>query len=171
MSGRTLVVTVVSTVLLTGWIFFVQTVKGDTGNAASSQESTTEYRVWKDKSERFSVEAVLVEQDSQRVKLKRKDGRTLSLPIARLSQKDQDFLKEQSENPFAIAEKEEASKASSTAASPSAPAASQETAKTESTAKGAVDPARLYEIEELKQSFVTGDRSSEKSLVSGGNSV
>lgn len=62
-----------------------------------------EQRLWKDASGKFQIRAALVEQTATTVRLHTADGRELSVPIQRLSQADQDYLKSLSapaENPF-----------------------------------------------------------------------
>lgn len=65
---------------------------------------TGEPRLWKDTTGKFQVRAALVEQTETEVRLHTDDGRELLVPISRLSQGDQDYLKSAnapSTNPFA----------------------------------------------------------------------
>ena len=59
---------------------------------ACVSSSIAEGRTWKDTTGKFSVEAELVEQTDQAVVLKRADGSTITVPIARLSDADRQFL-------------------------------------------------------------------------------
>lgn len=54
-------------------------------------------RTWTDRSGRFSVKAELVSVSDGQVKLKRIDGRVITLSVARLSKADQKFLKASAE--------------------------------------------------------------------------
>lgn len=54
-----------------------------------------EPRAWTDDSGGFRVEAELVAFDSERVSLRRTDGREIAVPIARLSEPDKAFLRRQ----------------------------------------------------------------------------
>ncbi len=71
-------------------------------------------RTWTDSSGSFTMEATLQEFDGKTAKLKKKDGKILSLPAEKLSDEDRKYLsqkKEQSpENPFEVAEKSSAEK-------------------------------------------------------------
>lgn len=63
-----------------------------------------EQRLWKDVTGKFQIRAVLVEQTASAVRLHTADGREISVPIERLSQSDQDYLKSlaaPADNPFA----------------------------------------------------------------------
>ncbi|MEM8669075.1 MAG: SHD1 domain-containing protein [Planctomycetota bacterium] len=58
-------------------------------------------RKWSDQTGKFEIEAQLVEQDGDNVLLKRADQRTISVPVAKLSEADQRYLKGLSEeSPF-----------------------------------------------------------------------
>jgi|GEM_PF-697258 len=52
-----------------------------------------EFRVWKDQTGAYSVEAVLLEFDETTVLLRKKEGGTVRVPIARLSPADQEYLR------------------------------------------------------------------------------
>ena len=85
-----------------------------------------EMRKWTDSTGSFSVNAKLVSNEDGSVKLEKEDGRIITLPLTKLSDKDQTYLeelkKQNSEaNPFAGGEM----KATPTAPnnSPSKPAA------------------------------------------------
>ena len=52
----------------------------------------TKERVWSDKTGKHKVLAVFVKQTDTQVSLRKRDGKTKTLPIAALCQKDQDFL-------------------------------------------------------------------------------
>jgi len=69
-----------------------------------------ETRTWTDSSGSFTIEASLVSFDGNTVKLKKEDGKILSLNIDKLSDVDQRYLTEgpSSENPFEAAERAEA---------------------------------------------------------------
>lgn len=61
----------------------------------------TEYRLWTDASGKFQVEAEYVAVVDGKVQLRRKDGREISVPLARLSKADQEEVKKlQAANPF-----------------------------------------------------------------------
>jgi hypothetical protein len=67
--------------------------------SSSSTESSTEeagddYRTWSDASGKFKIEAKFVQQKQGFVQLQKRDGKLVSIAIAKLSQADQDFLKE-----------------------------------------------------------------------------
>jgi hypothetical protein len=52
-----------------------------------------ESRVWSDATGGFKVDAVFMEVDNEKVKLKRADGKEVSVPISRLSKIDQEYIK------------------------------------------------------------------------------
>ena len=60
-----------------------------------------EYRTWVDQTGKFRVEAKLHSADDTKVVLRTKDGRELAVPVSKLSDADQEFVKEASANPFA----------------------------------------------------------------------
>ena len=60
-------------------------------------------RIWTDATGRFKVKAKLLEHNSTELKLLTDAGKEVTLPLAKLSQEDRDFLESQSgksENPF-----------------------------------------------------------------------
>jgi hypothetical protein len=64
-------------------------------NAASLKTSEpTEARVWKDKSGKFSVTATLVSFDGKTARLRKSDGKTISVALDALSPEDQRVLRE-----------------------------------------------------------------------------
>lgn len=52
-----------------------------------------EVREWRDTTGRFAVRAELIEFNGTTAKLKKTDGRTIEVPVERLSDEDRDFLK------------------------------------------------------------------------------
>ena len=50
------------------------------------------FRVWKDKSGKFKIEAQFVDSDGAKVKLQKKDGATVEVPIEKLCDEDREFL-------------------------------------------------------------------------------
>ncbi|MGO8748903.1 MAG: SHD1 domain-containing protein [Thermoguttaceae bacterium] len=63
----------------------------------------SEQRLWKDTTGKFQIHAALIEQTASAVRLRTADGREVSVPIQRLSQADQDYLKSlnaPADNPF-----------------------------------------------------------------------
>lgn len=50
------------------------------------------FRTWKDNSGAFQIEAQLAGRTTEAVQLRRRDGRTVTVPINRLSDQDRDFL-------------------------------------------------------------------------------
>ena len=76
-----------------------------------SLNAAEQSRVWTDSSGTFTIDAALLNFDGETVKLKKKDGKILSLAIDKLCEEDRDFLSEKSgksriENPFESAEKQ-----------------------------------------------------------------
>jgi hypothetical protein len=69
-----------------------------------------EVRTWKDKSGKFSIRAELVESDGTTVKLKKEDGKVISVPVDRLSDQDRQFLESQEKSAFGGAAPGEAGK-------------------------------------------------------------
>ena len=89
--------------------------------AESSQTSdksiahNAKMRTWNDATGSYSVKATLLSAENGKVKLKKEDGRVLTLPVAKLSEEDNAYLKElekaaaaeaDENNPFAGGEKE-----------------------------------------------------------------
>lgn len=62
--------------------------------AAKLPAEAAKPRTWTDSTGKFSVEATLADIKDGQATLKRTDGRTVTLPVERLSQADQDYLKE-----------------------------------------------------------------------------
>lgn len=61
-----------------------------------------EIRTWTDESGKFSVDAELMSAAGDKVRLRREDGRIVSIAIDRLSQADQDFIAQQLEREASI---------------------------------------------------------------------
>lgn len=57
-----------------------------------------ELRVWTDATGRFTIEATLIQANATTVTLKKKSGEEITLPVAKLSQPDQAFLKRTTED-------------------------------------------------------------------------
>jgi hypothetical protein len=75
---------------------FIQTesLSAPTSNSPQgSPKSENEFRTWADKSGKFSTEAQFVSSDGVKVKLKRRDGKTIEVPKETLSEQDQVYLK------------------------------------------------------------------------------
>ncbi|GAB6188180.1 SHD1 domain-containing protein [Thermopirellula anaerolimosa] len=72
--------------------------------------AAAEVRTWKDKTGKFSIRAELVESDGTTVKLKRADGKVISVPVDRLSDQDRQFLEAQEKSAFGGAAPGEAGK-------------------------------------------------------------
>jgi hypothetical protein len=51
-------------------------------------------RTWNDATGRFSIEAEFVSADDERVKLRKKDGSTVDVPIKKLSKADRDWIRD-----------------------------------------------------------------------------
>src|SRR5688572_7131316 len=79
-----------------------------------------EFRQWSDATGRFKVQATLVEVADGDVLLKNEAGKTLRIPIDRLSAADQEFLNA-GDNPFEMVDEEGAG--SPTTPTPSSPVA------------------------------------------------
>lgn len=68
----------------------------------SALQGAEETRTWRDRSGKFEVKAALERVRDDKVVLKKPDGKTLTVPLDKLSQKDRDYVKNlSSENPFA----------------------------------------------------------------------
>jgi hypothetical protein len=52
----------------------------------------TRFRTWTDASGEFKVEAILVKATEDSVTLRRKDGKVITIPVARLCEEDQELL-------------------------------------------------------------------------------
>ncbi len=84
--------------LLVSLVLLVLVARG----AALGQQNET--RLWKDSSGKFQIRATLIEQTATAVRLHTADGREIAVPLARLSQEDQDYLKSlnaSADDPFA----------------------------------------------------------------------
>jgi len=68
-------------------------ILGCLGTMALLAADVGEFRVWKDQTGVYSVEAVLLEFDETTVLLRKKDGSTVRVPIARLSPADREYLR------------------------------------------------------------------------------
>ncbi len=77
--------------------------RSETPTAVGDQEM----RTWHDASGKFEIEATLVSVKDQTVTLKKKDGRTIRVPLKKLSAEDQNFIREQSQAAFGDAEADE----------------------------------------------------------------
>ncbi len=67
----------------------------------SEEQAQPESREWSDKQGKFKIDAVLVEQKKDRIRLKRNDGKIIEVLIDKLCPADVEYLKERnSENPF-----------------------------------------------------------------------
>jgi hypothetical protein len=60
--------------------------------------TTPEFRRWRDTTGRFSVDAALVAVNQDWVVLRKKDGQTINVPLAKLSDSDIEFVKKQRQN-------------------------------------------------------------------------
>ncbi len=58
----------------------------------ASEPKAGGYRIWRDASGSFSVEAMLVKSDGKSVQLKKKDGKIVTVPLEKLSDADKKFL-------------------------------------------------------------------------------
>ncbi|HBJ35799.1 MAG TPA: hypothetical protein DDZ51_13845 [Planctomycetaceae bacterium] len=59
-----------------------------------SLQSPEPVRIWRDKSDKYSITATLVDFDSKAVQLRKEDGTIVSVPTVNLSQEDIDYLKQ-----------------------------------------------------------------------------
>ncbi|QEG21666.1 SHD1 domain-containing protein [Mariniblastus fucicola] len=71
-------------------------------------------RTWKSEDGKFEIRAKMVRVESKKIRLEKEDGKSIAVPIDRLSQKDQDYIAKNSdgsetvnENPFDVADTEE----------------------------------------------------------------
>jgi hypothetical protein len=78
--------------------------EGDAKPAETQPESTAQpgLRTWRDASGSFEVEARFVTYQNEKVTLQRKDGRKINVPLERLCEEDQVYVKKQPKpvNPF-----------------------------------------------------------------------
>lgn len=73
------------------------------GAPNSAPTSSPGYRLWKDSTGRFEIEALLLSLDNGLVRLLRRDRKEISVPFSRLSDADQKFIEKslsESSNPF-----------------------------------------------------------------------
>lgn len=77
---------------------------GSRANSPSSPvEIKSDLRTWSDKTGRFKMEATFVSEENGSVKLLRKDGKQAVIPLDKLSEADQAFVKKTlDENPFEV---------------------------------------------------------------------
>jgi hypothetical protein len=80
--------------------------------SAAPIKPTTEVRTWVDVSGKFKIEAQFVKVEGDQVELQRTDGKTIKLPLAKLSAADQEYVKKQNadsdpDNPFKVEEDSE----------------------------------------------------------------
>jgi hypothetical protein len=68
-------------------------------SAATSVAWQSKMRTWTDASGRFSIDAELVDVGEGIVRLKKADGQVISIPIEKLSQADQQFVRSQAPSP------------------------------------------------------------------------
>ena len=61
--------------------------------------SDTKWHMWSDDSGKFKIEAVFVALTDGKVKLRRKDGKEVSVPLDRLGKKDRDLAEQQAKEP------------------------------------------------------------------------
>ncbi len=70
-------------------------------SSASSIQIQTPMRTWTDKSGRFRIEAAFVSEENGSIQLQRKDGKITTVPLEKLSESDQAFIRQTlEENPF-----------------------------------------------------------------------
>ena len=73
----------------------VVTVNGTTGGSSGNTGTAADgYRIWNDASGKFSVEALLLSSDAVKVRLKKRDGKIIEVPIATLSDADVRYINE-----------------------------------------------------------------------------
>ena len=60
-------------------------------------DSSSDFRTWTDKSGKFQIRAKYAGMDGDKVKLEKRDGTILRIPLSRLSEADQRFIKETEE--------------------------------------------------------------------------
>ncbi|MCC7083641.1 MAG: trypsin-like peptidase domain-containing protein [Pirellulales bacterium] len=61
--------------------------------SSAAAPSVPEFRTWSDKTGKYKIEAMFVEKTADKVTLKRRDGKTIMVPLAMLSEEDLDHLK------------------------------------------------------------------------------
>ncbi|MGB7345581.1 MAG: SHD1 domain-containing protein [Pirellulaceae bacterium] len=66
-----------------------------------SHKPVEKFRIWNDKTGRFSVRALFIKMDNQTITLQREDGPTINVKIENLSDEDRRYLESiDAENPF-----------------------------------------------------------------------
>ena len=85
----------------------------------TSKATSETIRTWSDASGKYRVEAKLIKETDDLVYLERKDGKSLKIPISKLSDADQNFLKDRkkkadADNPFMVVDSGSPKKAAST---------------------------------------------------------
>ncbi len=97
-SGMTASVTVLQSVTESEIKDVFKSLNGKTTDATATTQDVSAsgdgYRVWNDKSGKFSVEAILLSSDGIKARLKKRDGKVIEVPIANLSAADVRYLKE-----------------------------------------------------------------------------
>ena len=68
--------------------------KEASANTTQDKAETPELRTWKDSSGKFEVLARFVRQDGETILLDRKDGKQVRVPLKRLSEQDQEYIRE-----------------------------------------------------------------------------
>ena len=90
-------------------IAVIQRRLGDENKAAAEGKSSgPKVRFWADLSGTFEIEATLIDVKEHKAILKKKDGRQVAVPLEKLSDEDQEFVKgylktqaeKKPENPF-----------------------------------------------------------------------
>src|SRR4051812_4770868 len=82
-------------------LFFVVALLGAIGAAVLAEE-----RTWTDKTGKFKVNGELVKVQEGEAVLRRRDGKEIKVPLERLSDADQEFIKAQGDNSFSPEETE-----------------------------------------------------------------
>jgi hypothetical protein len=70
------------------------------GSPAAPVADANPVRKWSDRTGKFNVTAKLIKQNGDRVVLEKVDGKTIEVPIAKLSDEDAKYLRGLDENPF-----------------------------------------------------------------------
>lgn len=74
-----------------GWLTLTCLI---TATEAGAQTANETYRIWRDVSGKFEVDAMLLSQTETHVRLRNRDDREIEVPIEKLSPKDRDFIAE-----------------------------------------------------------------------------
>lgn len=86
------------------WLWAGVFILAQVGNALAAQEPS---RTWRDAAGKFSIDAVLIDVQGDSVRLLKKDGATIQVPLAKLSEVDREYVKNRAapqsdaDNPFA----------------------------------------------------------------------